>query len=139
MVGLRNPDLFCTIGSHAGALLYARTYAQDLKKGRKPTRPTNLEATPRASIQIEGFSSQVERSPLGEIWETPEQCAAHDPYQLVLRVPPEKLPHIYFDGGTEDGFLPASHELLKVLMENKIPFTYRTSPRRCTTGRTGGP
>jgi putative tributyrin esterase len=127
VIGLRHPDLFCSIASQAGALAFARTYGQDLRAGRPPFHPDRLTETPREEIKIAGFRSQAERWPRGKIWETPEQCDAHDPYQLVLRVPEDRLPHIYFDGGTEDGFLPASQDLLKVLMEHKIPFTYAQS------------
>jgi hypothetical protein len=59
---------------------------------------------------------------------TVEDCASHDPFQLVLKVPHDKLPHICIDCGTEDRLLAGSQEFMKVLMDNKIPFTYAQSP-----------
>src|SRR5262249_27768348 len=75
----------------------------------------------------EGFSSQVERTPKGTIFATAEDCAAYDPFQLVLKVPRDKLPHICIDCGTEDRLIESNQAFLKVLMENKIPFTYAQS------------
>jgi len=46
----------------------------------------------------------------------------------VLVVPRSKLPHLYLDCGSEDGWLPNSQGFLQVLLANKIPFTYAQSP-----------
>ena len=53
---------------------------------------------------IEGFSSQAERTPKGQMFSDAESALANDPFQLVLAIPRDKLPHIYLDCGTEDGF-----------------------------------
>jgi putative tributyrin esterase len=58
---------------------------------------------------------------------TADEAAAYDPFQLVLKVPREKLPHIYLDCGTEDRLIDGNQAFLKILMENKIPFTYGQS------------
>ena len=126
VLGLRNPDVFCSIGSHSGAVAFARQIGTRLRSGealpaRKPSERTN------AAIDIEGFNSQVERTPKGKLFVKPEDADAHDPFKLVLTVPKEKLPHIYIDCGTEDRLLKCNQELMKLLMENKIPFTYGES------------
>lgn len=128
-LGLRHPELFCSIGSHSGAVAFAKQAAERIKSGQglqRPNRPLSSQPDPR--IGIEGFNSQVERSPKGQLFATVEDCAAYDPFQLVVKVPREKLPHIYVDCGTEDRLLASNQDLLKVLMENKIPFTYAQSP-----------
>ena len=129
MLGLRHPDLFCSIGSHSGAVGYARAIGQRLKSGeepgKSPRRPPSTEPNP--AIGIEGFSSQAERSPKGTMFTTPEECDAHDPFQLVASVPRDKLPHIYVDCGTDDRLLRSNQDFVKVLMENKVPFTYAES------------
>jgi putative tributyrin esterase len=128
VLGLRHPDLFCSIGSESGAISFAKQVGERLKDGKdlpKPTRP--LSAVPDPKIGMEGFSSQVERSPKGKIFATPEECAAYDPFQLVLKVPAEKLPHICIDCGTEDRLLTGAQDFEKLLKENKIPFTYAQS------------
>src|SRR5262249_60059747 len=79
-------------------------------------------------IGIEGFNSQSERTPKGTIFTKPEECDAYDPFKLVLTVAKEKLPHIYVDCGTDDRLLKSNQDFVKVLMENKIPFTYAESP-----------
>jgi putative tributyrin esterase len=129
MLGLRHPDMFCSIGSESGAIAFARQVGQRLKDGKgipKPTRPLSTEPDPK--IGIEGFNSQVERSPKGTLFSSPEECAAYDPFQLVLQVPKDKLPHICIDCGTEDRLLADGQEFEKLLKENKIPFTYAQSP-----------
>jgi putative tributyrin esterase len=129
MLGLRHPDLFCSIGSESGAISFAKQVSERLKEGKESPRPLRqLTAAPDPKIGIEGFSSQVERSPKGKMFTSPEECAAYDPFQLVLKIPKEKLPHICIDCGTEDRLLGSSQEFEKLLMENKIPFTYAQSP-----------
>ena len=131
MLGLKHPDMFCSIGSHSGAVAFAKGAGDRLRRGDDLTKkkanrtPSN---TPSPEIGIEGFSSQVERTPKGRLFTKPEEADAYDPFKLVLAAPKEKLPHIYIDCGTEDGLLGSNQSLVKVLMENKIPFTYAESP-----------
>jgi putative tributyrin esterase len=127
-VGLKHPDLFCSIGSHSGALSIAKGAGDRLRAGQEPRPRKNQPSdTPNERIQIEGFRSQAERTPKGKMFLKPEDADASDPFKLVLAVPKEKLPHIYVDCGTEDGLITASRDFAKILMDNKIPFTYAES------------
>jgi S-formylglutathione hydrolase FrmB len=128
MLGLRHPELFCSIGSQSGAVAFAQQATERLKEGKELSRRDRPPSTaPDPRIGVEGFSSQAERSPRGRIFVTAEDCAAHDPFQLVLKVPRERLPHIYLDCGTEDRLLESNQAFVKVLIANKIPFTYAQS------------
>jgi S-formylglutathione hydrolase FrmB len=128
MLGLKHPDLFCSIGSHSGAVAFAKSAGERLKEGKELPRPTREPSkTPDPRIDVKGFSSQAERTPKGTIFATAEDCAAYDPFQLVRKVPRDKLPHIYLDCGTEDRLLESNQAFLKLLMENKVPFTYAQS------------
>jgi S-formylglutathione hydrolase FrmB len=128
LLGLKHPDLFCSIGSHSGAVAFAKTAGERMKEGKEQTRPNREPSTkPDPRIGIEGFSSQAERTPKGKIFATVEDCAANDPFQLVLKIPRDKLPHIYLDCGTEDRLLESNQAFMKMLIENKIPFTYAQS------------
>jgi putative tributyrin esterase len=128
MLGLRHPDLFCSIGSHSGAISFARGIGRRLRSGQElPTRKRALSDRPNPAIDIEGFSSPVERTPKGKLFAKAEDCDAHDPFKLVLTVPRDKLPHIYLDCGTDDGLVSSNQEFAKLLMDNKIPFTYAQS------------
>jgi putative tributyrin esterase len=130
-LGLRHPDMFCSIGTQSGAIAYARSAAQRLKSGNTTQRQARQTSTePNKAIGIEGFNSQAERSPKGTMFLTAEEASAYDPFQLVLKVPQAQLPHICIDCGTEDGLLAANQEFMKLLMEHKIPFTYAQSPGR---------
>jgi S-formylglutathione hydrolase FrmB len=129
MLGLRHPDKFCSIGSESGALAIARSVGERLKEGKEPKRPKREPSkNPDPNIGIEGFSSQAERTPQGQLFVTPADAAAYDPFQLVLKVPRAQLPHIYLDCGTEDRLLASSQEFAKLLMEKNFPFTYSQSP-----------
>ena len=130
VIGLKHPDLFCSIGSHSGAIAFARSIGERLSKGDDLAKLKGARKTsdaPNLAIGIEGFNSQTERTPKGRMFTTPEEADAYDPFKLVSAVPKEKLPHIHLDCGTEDGLLKSSQDFVKVLMENKVPFTYAES------------
>ena len=99
-----------------------------MKDGREPARPNREPSKePDRGIGIAGFSSQAERTPKGQLFATAAEAVAYDPFQLVLKVPRDRLPHIYLDCGTEDRLIEAGQEFAKLLMENKIPFTFSQS------------
>jgi S-formylglutathione hydrolase FrmB len=129
VLGLKHPDKFCSVGSHSGAISFAKTMGERIKDGKdfpkKAGKPPST--TPDPKIGIEGFSSQAERSPRGKVFTTAEECAACDPFQLVLKIPREQLPHIYVDCGTEDTLIKSNEAFAKLLLENKIPFTFAQS------------
>ena len=130
VLGLRNPDTFCSIGSHSGALGYARDYRRRLEQGLPG--PRSLEDAPSTRpmriIGIDGFSSAAERYPNGRPFTTVEECDAHDPFTLVLDLPAEDRPHIHLDCGTDDSLIAVNREFARLCMENNIPFSYAESP-----------
>jgi putative tributyrin esterase len=127
LLGLKHPDMFCSVGSHSGAIALAKTAAERLKAGTEPKKGKTPSSTVDPKIGIEGFSSQAERSPKGQIFSDADNASANDPFQLVLAIPRDKLPHIYIDCGTEDGLIKSNIEFVKLLMEKQIPFTYAQS------------
>lgn len=127
-LGLKNPDLFCSVGSQSGAVAYAKSAAERFKAGKEaPKGGKGGSTTVDPKIGIEGFSSQAQRSPKGVIFTSAEEAAAYDPFQLVLKLPKEKLPHLCVDCGTEDFLIKSNEEFVKLLMDNKIPCTYSQS------------
>ena len=134
-LGLRHPDMFISIGSTSGALEHARQIARRMR-GESPPRQaperTAAEQAERAArlrrpnplIGIDGFSSQVERSPDGQEFPTPEDADAYDPFTLIAQLDNDVLPHIYLDCGTEDRLIGGARELASVLMERDVPFDY---------------
>jgi len=131
-LGLSHPDLFCSIGSHSGALKWAADASEQLKKGEKPwpVWPQVLNDTTMRyrGIDLPGYSTMKERTPKGLPFLTPEDADRVDPFKLVLRVPKERLPHIYVDCGDQDFLIGQSQEFIRLLMENHIPFTFGESP-----------
>ena len=134
-LGLRHPEMFISIGSTSGALEHARQIARRMR-GESPPRQaperTAAEQAERAArlrrpnplIGIDGFSSQVERSPDGQEFPTPEDADAYDPFTLIAQLDNDVLPHIYLDCGTEDRLIGGARELASVLMERDVPFDY---------------
>ena len=143
-LGLRNPDIFISVGSTSGALAHGRQAAARLRgeapprtpRQRSPEEQAAFEARqrqPNPLIGIDGFSSQVERTPSGTVFATPEQADAFDPFVLIHDVPADELPHIYIDCGTEDvspsadhpqGLMAAAKEFAQILMDKDAPFDY---------------
>jgi len=135
MLGLRHPDLFCSVGSHSGAVGFAHGVAERLRAGKALTRPSKEPSTkPDPRIGVAGFSSQAERSPKGRLFVKAEDADAYDPFQLALKVPRDKLPHLYVDCGTEDRLLESNRSFIKLLMEHKIGFVYGESAGGHTPG-----
>lgn len=130
MLGLRHPDMFCSIGSHSGAISYAAGYRRRIENpddapGRRRRREPSTKAN--TAIGIEGFSSQAERYPAGKAFVTVEDCDKYDPFKLVLQVPKEDLPHIHVDCGTEDRLVDSARAFVQVLQDNTIPYSYAES------------
>ncbi len=134
-MGLRNPELFISIGSTSGALEYGRQSGARMRGEMPPREPRQLtpeqearRRQPNPLIGIDGFSSQVERTPRGTMFATPEQAEAYDPFTLIQQVPREDLPHIYLDCGTEDRLIAGALELATYLAEENIPFNFMQMP-----------
>ena len=139
-LGLRNPEMFISIGSTSGAISYGRDAARRLR-GEPTARRAGPQLSPEEqaareerrrrpnpSIGIEGFSSQVERTPEGQPFLTAEDADAYDPFTLIHQVSPEQLPHIYLDSGTEDRLIEVAREFALVLFEKDVPFDFMQMP-----------
>jgi len=129
-MGLSHPELFCSIGSHSGALDMCASFRQQLEKakGELISSPQQLDTVMRyRNIDIPGFSTMQERTPKGIPFLTMEDIDRVDPFKLVLQVPREKLPHIYIDCGDKDFLIKQSQDFIKLLMDNDIPFQYGRS------------
>ena len=134
-LGLRHPDMFCSIASHSGALGYARTAREAIEAGGEPQRSVSPPPDDNSKdtdvpelISIPGFTRQHERYPNGLPFKTVMDCNQYDPFFLVQNIPPKLLPHIYLDCGLEDGLLSVSQEFAMLMMQNNIPFTFGQSP-----------
>jgi putative tributyrin esterase len=122
-LGLRHPEMFVSIGTTSGALEYGREAAARIRAG-EPVTQRERSSAPDPAIGIPGFSSQAERTPLGRDFVTAEQADAYDPFVLIQRVPPDQVPHIYIDCGTEDGLIEGARELAGILIQKNLPFDY---------------
>ncbi len=141
-MGLRNPEMFISIGSTSGAISYGRDAARRLRGDGQQTQrrgaprgtPEQIAAReerqrqPNPAIGIDGFSSQVERNPEGQQFLTAEDADAYDPFVLIHQVSPDQLPHIYLDSGTEDRLIQPAREFAMILFENDIPFDFMQMP-----------
>ena len=133
-LGLRNSELFVSIGSTSGALGHARAAAAAIRAGairesgpidrQRQARIDEADAFISKIIDIPGFSTQGERTPKGVDFATAEQAEAYDPFAIIYEVPRSQMPHIYMDSGTEDGLVQVAREMAQLLMLNNVPFDY---------------
>jgi len=135
VIGLRHPNLFCSIGSQSGALDYARSARARLEAGEPPikneipsARDDDRDSNVPELIRIPGFTMQHERYPHGIAFKTVEETLKYDPFELMKQVPVKYLPHIYLDCGLDDGLMNTNLEFASMLMANKIPFAFAQTP-----------
>lgn len=126
-LGLRHPETFASVGSHSGAIGFARSVAKAMRdKKERPKRELSDAGNP--AIGLPDFDSQKERTPQGEMFASPEEAEAHDPFTLIEKVPADKLPHLYIDCGTADFLYNDNREFVRILLDKKIPFTWAETP-----------
>ena len=130
-LGLRHPQFFISVGSHSGSIASARSAAERLRKGEPARAPREYSPEEQAfrrrdhpQIGLPGFSSPVDRTPVGQPFVTPEQADAHDPFKLVLQIAPGELPYIHIDCGLDDRLIASAKEFANLLLEHDIPFDY---------------
>ncbi len=135
MIGLRHPNLFCSIASQSGALDFARSARARLEGGAAPQpneipepRDDDRDSNVPDLIKIPGFTMQHERYPHGIAFKTVEETQQYDPFELIKQVPVKYLPHIYLDCGLDDGLLATNQEFAAMLMTSKIPFAFGQTP-----------
>jgi enterochelin esterase-like enzyme len=131
-LGLSHPDLFCSIASHSGSLgmgagARERVGKEESNRGGERRSRMMEDQTRYLDIDIEGFSTFKERTPVGTQYLTVEDVDKVDPFTLVLQIPKDKLPHIYIDCGYDDFLVKQSQEFAKLMMDNKIPFQFGQS------------
>lgn len=135
MIGLRHPNLFCSVASQSGALDFARSARARLEAGQPPQvnevpepKPDDRDSNVPELIRIPGFTMQHERYPHGIAFKTVDDTKQYDPFEIIAQVPVKYLPHIYLDCGLDDGLLQTNQEFAAILMTNKIPFAYGQTP-----------
>ncbi|MCB1120328.1 MAG: hypothetical protein KJT03_02165 [Verrucomicrobiae bacterium] len=121
ILGLRNPDSFCSVSCIAGGLSFIDLLRDHLNgKGRDP-----LFLTGEVPI---GKRELAENTPRGRMVSDLDDCDAIDPFKVVLEVPREQLPDIRIDCGLDDGLLDYSQRFARLLMEAGISFTFVQAP-----------
>jgi S-formylglutathione hydrolase FrmB len=126
VLGLRNPDMFCSISTFSGALGYGRKYAERVKNN-EPVSPFGPRPDWMSDFDVPGFGTYSERSPRGNIVTTIEQAEAIDPFKLVTGLDKSKLPDIYIVCGRSDFLFEDNKAFAKHLRDNNITHTSRVS------------
>ena len=126
VIGLRNPEMFCSIACHSGALSYGRKFAERLKKN-EPVSPVGTRPDWMSDFDIPGFGTYLERSPKGQIVTSVKEADAIDPFKLVLELAEGDRPDIYIVCGRSDFLFDDFEAFGEHLRENDITHTYRVS------------
>ena len=121
VLALRHPEVFGSTSCIAGGLRFLDKLRAHLQgEGPDPLLLTGEVPDGKRDLAV--------RTPRGRMVASLADCDAIDPFQLVLKVPREQLPDIRLDCGLDDSLLEASQRFARLLMENKIPFTFSQSP-----------
>lgn len=105
-LGLRHPDLFAAIASMSGALATAQPAFS------KPIKDPKL-------IKVLADDFGPLDNPLR---------AEEDPFELIKKIPADKLPDIYFSIGSSDFLLKDNLDFLALLTKLKVKFRYSEVP-----------
>ena len=103
-LGLKYPELFCSIGAHSSSMEIARVLPD--WGAMKP----ELLAT------------------FGAAGPSNKHRAENDPFALAKKLDPTQAPAIYFDCGTEDGLVEGNRKLAKLLGKLGIKHEYQEYP-----------
>ncbi len=103
-LGLKYPDLFCSVGAHSSAMEVGRTL------------PNWGEM--RAELRLI----------FGPLGKRNSHRAENDPFALAENLSPEHAPALYFDCGTEDSLLEGNRKLARHLTRLGIAHEYREFP-----------
>lgn len=114
-LGLKRPELFCSINCGSGGLEFIDSYRAFLRGER-----SDLQA--KKSITEEGTLKGL--WPNGRLFTSLEDCDKADPFLLIEKVPKSQLPDIRLSiGFGENKLLDYSIAFSKKLIELEIPFT----------------
>ena len=125
-IGLRNPEMFCSIASHSGAIGYGRMFRKLLEKN-EPVSPVKPRPDWMSDFDIPGFGTYLERSPKGKIVTTIEEADALNVFKLVTGLSDDQRPDIYMVCGRGDFLFEANKEFAKHLRDNEITHTSRVT------------
>lgn len=127
-LGLLNPNLFCSINSHSGALRFLDLIRAHINnQGDDPLILTpKKEAEVKAAAQ--NSNSLQSQTPSGHMVTTLKQCDAIDPFKIIRDIPTDQLPDIRLQCGMDENLYPYSKKFADLLIELNIPFTYAQTP-----------
>lgn len=126
-IGLRHPELFCSISSHSGLQTGLPEVRMRFVNGLHPSPPMQRQGWMVDFDHIPGFGTFEERTPRGRVVTSEEQIDAHDARKLVLAVPRDELPDIYITCGTEDFLFGSFQAMTAIMREHGIPHTAKQS------------
>jgi S-formylglutathione hydrolase FrmB len=113
-----------------GALKYALKYPDQFAFAASISGALN----PTASTDDHpGFAWDILRPSINTVYgpKDSQTRAANDLHKIAHNIKAAQiasLPYLYFDCGTEDGFIDTNRELAAILLEKKIPHQYRQLP-----------
>ena len=105
-LGLRHPDMFAAIASMSGALAIAQPAI---------TKPIT---EPKIKKVLDDDFGALD-NPLR---------AEEDPFELIKKVPADKLPDLYFSIGSSDFLLKSNLDFLELLTKLKVRFRFSEVP-----------
>lgn len=128
-IALRNPDVFGTAFSSAGALRFAQRAAREIVEGGEDwNRPDSWTMSAKPPVDITGFATQSQRTPPGRVFELAAQALAADPFTLVESIDADSAPYLHLDCGSTDTLCEESRALADRLRSRGLAFSLFEMP-----------
>jgi putative tributyrin esterase len=127
-VGLKNLDHFEFIFSSAGAINFCKNIKREMARDTVDWNSPQLWSEDKKVVDILGFGNAKERTPQGFVFKTYDDVDRNDPYTLLQKADPAKLPHIHLDFGNQDDFQKDAFEFLEQVKLRTSRYSFISFP-----------
>ena len=123
-IGIKHAHLFKAILSSAGCIDITEYIQDEIRNNKNDwNQPELWYDTSMYKYPIQGFASQIERTPKGSLFCDISDVLQNDIYYNI-RQQKHSLPYIVFDCGLHDDHLSANRKLAAYLQRKNIAFDY---------------
>jgi putative tributyrin esterase len=127
-VGLKNPSRFGFVFSSAGAINFCQNIKREMANNTLDWNSPELWSDGDKVIDVPGFASQRERTPVGLVFKTRADADQYDPYLLVQKLDTDQLPFLHLDCGAQDDFLADAQQFAALLRQKSKRYSFLQMP-----------
>lgn len=127
-IGLKNAHMFSISFSIAGAINFCKNIKSEMSRDTIDWNSPQLWSDGNKTINVNNFSTQLQRTPRGLVFKTASDADAYDPYTLLSKMENGKLPFILISCGNEDQFLNESFDFIQKVREKTNNYCFTVLP-----------